>query len=197
MSAGSLQQRQSLANQADYFALHALWFVCRSTLRDGQCNASLSGGAGGQPWCVWGVARVVKTVAQACHTPRFVRSIENYGRELPSGTAGSAACYDACLSAAGGLRNTSSPCFIRCIYDTVLGAGSANRATGASLSYKIVIHSLLVVSAAINTAIVPQHFSWFSIDVKRMCYGTLRSNNRRNIHGKTANGMVRCTGAVP
>ena len=81
-----------------------------STLADGACVPA-GGGARRAPWCAWQVARVDRTVAKSCHSPRFAQSIESFARQRSQPDA---ACFDACLRT-GGARNTSSPCWIRCM----------------------------------------------------------------------------------
>ncbi len=59
----------------------------------------------------WRNARIVKTVSAECHRANIVMSVKGRG----------ATCFHAC---GAGSDDPSSPCWIRCFFDTLLGRGS-------------------------------------------------------------------------
>ena len=66
----------------------------------------------------------VRTVEKSCQTKRFLSVLER--------TAGKGSCFTGCL-------NITAPCYIRCMYDIVLGLGSgqhmpSNGDTGLSMA---------------------------------------------------------------
>ena len=86
----------------------ALWF---STLRSGYCGADPAREPAN---CTWRVASVDKVVNKTCHGDVFFSAVEQRGRP----------CFEAC-----GARNTTSPCWVRCFYETALGPDSGKRLT--------------------------------------------------------------------
>eukprot|EP01065_Artemidia_motanka_P000736 TRINITY_DN1033_c0_g1_i1.p1 TRINITY_DN1033_c0_g1~~TRINITY_DN1033_c0_g1_i1.p1 ORF type:complete len:343 (+),score=108.21 TRINITY_DN1033_c0_g1_i1:69-1097(+) len=75
-----------------------------STLAEGQCNAT-------SKTCGWEVAST-QTVNATCHRENMIETVEAADR----------GCFQGC----GVPRNTSSPCWINCFFDTVLGPDARN-----------------------------------------------------------------------
>lgn len=68
--------------------------------------------------CTWRVAEVVKVVNKTCSDNSVYNILEHYKPEATS-------CFSTCAdSKLGPQRNTSSPCWIKCFYETVLGPDS-------------------------------------------------------------------------
>lgn len=88
--------RENAANK-----LGGLWY---STLVEGACNAT-SG-----PDCTWRLVEVVKRVNKTCSDNVIYSTVEAQNQP----------CFAGC-----GARNTTSPCWINCFYDTVLGPEAA------------------------------------------------------------------------
>lgn len=94
------------SSQIDCWRMHVvdstggLWF---STLKGGYCD-------GGSD-CTWRVAGDVKRINKTCSDESIYSNVE-------------AADKSGCFSGCGATRNTTSPCWIKCFYDTVLGPNS-------------------------------------------------------------------------
>ena len=71
--------------------------------------------------CTWRVAEVVKKVSRACHDQSMFASVTRYAAYV-SKSSGKPDCFDQCP---GGAKNTSSPCWIECYYNTMLGPHSS------------------------------------------------------------------------
>eukprot|EP00656_Telonema_subtile_P053227 TRINITY_DN7647_c0_g1_i6.p1 TRINITY_DN7647_c0_g1~~TRINITY_DN7647_c0_g1_i6.p1 ORF type:complete len:315 (-),score=65.33 TRINITY_DN7647_c0_g1_i6:102-1046(-) len=79
-----------------------LWY---STTEQGWCDS-----AHPSPNCTWFVAEAVKRVNKSCSDNLIYNAVEQ---------ADANKCFAGC-----GARNTSSPCWIECFYDTLLGPGT-------------------------------------------------------------------------
>ena len=92
------------------------WF---STLAKAFCPAV---GPPARP-CAWEQPRIGRTVSKGCHRAAFLSSVEAWATQR-----GKAGCLGSCRGRSEHQGKTS-PCYIRCVYDIVLGAGSATRET--------------------------------------------------------------------
>ena len=86
-------------NIADLLGGH--WY---STVESGLCGGKTATA------CTWRVAEVVKKVSRTCHNQGVFAAVQVHGR----------ACFDTCPQP----RNSSSECWIRCYYNTMLGPNS-------------------------------------------------------------------------
>jgi hypothetical protein len=83
------------------------WF---STVDVGYCG---DGTTPAPPGCTWRVAEFVKRVNKTCSDNVIYGEVEAFDPTT---------CFGRCTdSGVGKLRNTTSPCWIGCFYDTVLG----------------------------------------------------------------------------
>lgn len=101
------------------FGLHGKWiedlemFACMmngtwySTQAAGQCKAGARPDGSGDCW--WRLAETKRTVNQSCVDDRVIKSVQKHG----------APCFGKCPGDTG--TNRTQPCFIDCLFDTVLG----------------------------------------------------------------------------
>eukprot|EP00037_Helgoeca_nana_P013942 m.129182 g.129182 ORF g.129182 m.129182 type:complete len:197 (+) comp22312_c0_seq3:390-980(+) len=88
-----------------------MWY---STSDAGYCG---DGSGPSTPNCTWRVAEFVKRVNKTCSDSIIYAEVETTG----------ASCFDGCSdSGIGPGRNATSPCWIGCFYDTVLGPDARN-----------------------------------------------------------------------
>jgi hypothetical protein len=105
--------------------MNVTWY---STQKDGECGP---GGKG--PDCWWRVAETKRTVNQSCVDGRVAGAVKK--------TRGNG-CWDECPGA--GATNSTSDCWIRCLFDTMLkggggGAGSMQPMTTEEIARPFVI----------------------------------------------------------
>jgi len=79
-----------------------------STLAEGQCTDSSAPGS-----CGWKVL-AMKTVKEKCLKNLLMTRVETYG----------SSCFKSC-----GARNVTSPCWVQCFFDTILGEGARHSKT--------------------------------------------------------------------
>lgn len=71
--------------------------------------------------CTWRVVEVVKKISRSCHDHSMFGSVIDYAASA-SKSSGKPDCFHRCP---GGSKNTSSPCWIACYYNTMLGSRSS------------------------------------------------------------------------
>lgn len=100
-----------------------------STTDTGYCGDGSSPAPAG---CTWRVAEFVKRVNKSCSDNAIYNEVELVDKSSTK------PCFTQCGdSGVGPTRNTSSPCWITCFYDTVLGPGAAEphgKVTGMPLA---------------------------------------------------------------
>jgi hypothetical protein len=103
-----------------------------STWAEGECTAAANGTAavGGQ--CSWRVVEKIKKISKKCSDATMDAAIIRGDRTAPWG----ARCFDTCSP--GDRTNTTSPCFIECFYNNVLGPkGSSQLMNHSSAGFGI------------------------------------------------------------
>ena len=79
-----------------------------SSLTESYCPSGIF-----SPTCTWRVLAVEKVVQKSCHNNIFYGAVENYGQD----------CFNSCGI---DVKNSSSVCWARCFYQTVLGPESGH-----------------------------------------------------------------------
>ena len=123
-SLGVVGAAQELLLNATFYRLNladklgGMWF---STPSAGMCGGSASSAGNASTECSWRVTEVEKRVSKACADASVYAYVE----------AASPSCFAACrpADAGGGHRDTSDPCWVGCLFATILGP-DAGRAGG-------------------------------------------------------------------